>query len=74
MLNITYKDWETSIWVMDQTNIKDIMEIIKSRTWIWADHISRRTDNKRSATLTVWTRMDGKRNRGRQRKRWRDEL
>jgi len=61
-------------WVRDQTNAMDIMEIIKNRKWILTGHISHRTYNRWSAALTVWTPMGGKRNRGRQRKRWRDEL
>ena len=74
MLNITYKDRKTNKWVRDQTKVMDIMEIIKNRKWTWTGHISHRTDNRWSAALTVWTPMGGKRNRGRQRKRWRDEL
>jgi len=75
MLNVTYKDRKTNHWVRDQTKVMDIMEkIIKNRKWTWAGHISRRTDNRWSAALTVWIPMGGERNRGRQRKRWRDEL
>jgi len=48
----------------------DNKEIIKNKKWMWARHISRRTDNRWSVALTVWTSMGGKRNRG----RWRDEL
>jgi hypothetical protein len=74
ILNITYKDRKTNKWVRDQTKVQDIMEIIKNRKWTWAGHVSRRTDNRWSTALTVWTPIYGKRNRGRQRKRWRDEL
>jgi len=72
ILNVTYKDRETNKWMRDRTKVKDIMEIIKNRRWTGAGHISRRTDNRWSAAMTVWTPMDGKRNR-RQRKSWRDE-
>ena len=57
-----------------QTKVRDIMEIIKNRKWTWTGHISRRTDNRWSTALTVWTPVGGKRNQGGQRKRWRDEL
>jgi len=72
LLNITYKDRRTNNWVTEQTKVMDIMEIIINRKWTWAGHISRRTDNRYSAALTVWTPMGGKRNRGRQRKGGRD--
>ena len=74
MLNITYKDRKTNKWVREQTNTHDILETVKRKKWTWAGHISRREDNSWSVVLTMWTPMEGKRNRGRQRKRWRDEL
>jgi len=74
MLNITCKDRKTNKWMRDQTKVIDIMEIIKNGKWTWTGHISRRTNYRCSAALTVWTPVDGKINRGRQRKRWRDEL
>jgi hypothetical protein len=74
ILNITYKDRKTNKWIREQTQVQDILETIKRRKWIWAGHISRRSDNRWSAALTHWTPYEGKRNRGRQRKRWRDEL
>ena len=39
-----------------------------NRKWTWVGHISRRTGNRWSASLTVWTPVGGKRNRVRQRK------
>jgi len=74
MLNITYKYRKTNTWVRDQNKLMDIMEIIKNRKWTWTGHISRITNYRRSAALTVWTPMGCKRNRGRQRKSRRDEL
>ena len=54
MLNITYKDRNTSNWLRDQTNFVDIMEIIKNRTWTSAGHINQRTDSISSVALIVW--------------------
>jgi len=48
----------------------EIMEIIKK--WTWTGHISRRTDNRWSGPLTVWTPAI-KIEKGDE-KRWRDEL
>jgi len=64
----------TTRWVRDQTKVMEIMDIIKHRKWTWSSHMRCRTDNRRSAALTVWTPMGDKINRGRQRQRWRDEL
>lgn len=74
MLNITYKDHKTNKWIREQTKVQDIMEVIKHRKWTWAGHVTRRGDGRWSTLTTVWTPLDGKRNRGRQRKRWRDEI
>jgi len=60
---------KTNKWVRGQTKVMEIMEIIKNRKWTWAGHIGRRTDNRWSAALTVWTPMGGEINRGRQRKK-----
>ena len=35
--------------------MKEITEIIKNRKWTWAGHISRRTENRWNAALTVRT-------------------
>lgn len=74
ILSITYKDRKTNKWIREQTKVQDILETVKRRKWNWAGHISRRKDNRWSSAITHWTPYEGKRNRGRQRKRWRDEL
>ncbi|PIK48481.1 endonuclease-reverse transcriptase [Apostichopus japonicus] len=68
MLNITYKDHKTNKWIREQTKVQDIMEVIKHRKWTWAGHVTRRGDGRWSTLTTVWTSLDGKRNRGRQRR------
>ena len=59
MLNITYKERKTNNWVREKTTVMDIMKIIKNRKWTWAGHISRRTDNRWSAAVRVWTLVGG---------------
>jgi len=39
LLNINYRYRKINKWVMDQTKVMDIMEIIKNRTWTLAGHI-----------------------------------
>ena len=74
MLNITDKDHKTNRWVREQTKVFDILKIAKKRKWTWAGHVMRRDDERWSRAITVWTPLEGKRNRGRQRKRWGDEI
>jgi len=45
VLNITYTDRDTNMWMREQTKVMGIMEIIKNRKWTWTSHISRRMDN-----------------------------
>ena len=44
MLNITYKDRRTNIWVRDRTKVIDIMYTVRKMKWYWAGHISRLKD------------------------------
>ncbi|XP_072028434.1 uncharacterized protein [Amphiura filiformis] len=55
-------------------NAKDIIERIKEAKWRWAGHIARRDDNIWIKRLTEWQQRTGKRRRGRQKRRWRDDL
>jgi len=59
MLSITYKYRKTNKKVMDQTKVIDIMKIFIFK-WTWVGHISRRTDNRWSAALTVGDPWVGK--------------
>ena len=74
VLNITYKDRKTNKWIREQTDFEDILKTIKKMKWTWAGHISRCKDNRWSSAITQWTPYGERRNRGRQRKRWRDEV
>ncbi len=40
----------------------------------WAGHVARRRNRRWSTATTEWSPQRGKRNRGRQRTRWRDEM
>ncbi|MEG7521837.1 MAG: hypothetical protein M3H12_01875, partial [Chromatiales bacterium] len=74
MLNITYRDGKTNIWVREMTRVIDIMEQVRRRKWTWAGHISRIRDYRWTSRITTWKPYDGKRSRGRPARRWRDEL
>ena len=46
MLNITYKDRRTNIWVMERTKLIDIIYTVRRMKWSWAGHINRLKDDR----------------------------
>ena len=45
MLNITYKDRKTNIWVRERTKVIDIINTVRKMKWSWAGHINRVKDD-----------------------------
>ena len=46
MLNITYRDRKTNVWVREKTKeVTDVIEQVRRRKWTWAGHVSRIRDN-----------------------------
>ena len=74
MLNITYKDRRTNIWVRERTKVIDIMYTVRKMKWSWAGHIIRLKDNRPTSRVTTWRPYEKKRRQGRPAKRWRDGL
>ena len=74
MLNITIRDKIRNTEIRKQTQVKDIMVKIKEAKWRWAGHLMRRDDNRWTRRVTEWQPRNGKRTRGRQKRRWRDDL
>ncbi|GBP38671.1 hypothetical protein EVAR_27858_1 [Eumeta japonica] len=52
----------------------DVLTRIDSLKWRWTGHMLRGTQEKWSNIITDWYPREGRRNRGRQSKRWEDEL
>ena len=73
LLNITYKDRRTNIWVMERTKVIDIMYTVRTIKWSWAGHINRLKDNRWTSRVTTWRPYDKKRRQGRPAKQWRDD-
>ncbi|KAK2160936.1 hypothetical protein NP493_1618g00017 [Ridgeia piscesae] len=46
MLNITYRDRKTNIWVREKTKVTDVIGKVSRRKWTWAGHVSRIRDNR----------------------------
>ncbi|CAF1258451.1 unnamed protein product, partial [Didymodactylos carnosus] len=74
MLNIRKIDKIRNENIRKQTKIIDITRTIKRNKWRWAGHVARQQDNRWTKLTTEWQIMDGKRKRGRQTTRWRDEI
>ena len=54
MLNITYKDRETNIWVRERTKVIDIINTVRKIKWSWAGHINRLKDDRWTSRITTW--------------------
>ncbi len=74
MLGITWKDKERASWIREQTKVEDILMTIKNKKWTWAGHVMHRCDNRWTTRVTEWQPWNCRRNQGRQRVRWRDEI
>ena len=74
MLNITYKDRRTNIWVRERKKLIDIIYTVRKMKWSWAGHINRLKDDRWTSRVTAWRPYDKKRRQGRPAKRWRDDL
>lgn len=56
------------------TKFKDAGKICKSLKWQWTGHMLRERNGKWTKTILEWYPRDGKRSKGRQPKRWEDDL
>ena len=74
MLNITYKDRRTNIWIRERTKLIDIIYTVRKMKWSWAGHINRLKDDRWTSRVTTWRPCDKKRRQGRPAKRWREDL
>ena len=54
MLNITYKDRKTNIWVREKTKVVDIISNVRKMKWYWAGHINRLKDDRWTTRVTTW--------------------
>ena len=54
--------------------MQDIIQEIKSKKWTWAGHLARRQDDRWNHKLTDWTPRAYTRGKGRQSRRWMDDI
>ena len=74
MLQIKIKDKISCKEIRRRTQVKDIVEFVTSQKWKWAGHVARSKDNRWTLRATEWQPRNGKRSRGRQTRRWRDDI
>ena len=74
MLNITYEDRNTNVWVREKTKVVDIISNVRKMKWSWAGHINRLKDDRWTTRVITWRPYEKKIHQGRPAKRWRDEL
>ena len=72
MVHLRIRDKVNHNKIREKTKVKDIIE--KETKWRWAGHVLRVQDNRWTRRLTEWQPRTGKRKRGRQKKRWRDDI
>ena len=65
MLNITYKDRKTNIWVRERTKVLDIINTVRKMKWSWAGHVNRLKDDRWTSRVTNWRPCDKKIRQGR---------
>lgn len=60
--------------IKSKTNFKNAYTTYKQLKWRWSGHMIREKKEKWTSLITEWYPRDGKRSRGRQTKRWEDDI
>eukprot|EP00795_Rhopilema_esculentum_P010459 gene10459-biopygen13011 len=74
MLIITLKDKIRHEVIRSKTKVKAITEKVYRMIGQWAGHLARMSNNRWAKITTEWTPRNGRRRRGRPKRRWRDEI
>ncbi len=74
ILGITWRNKKRASWIREQTKVEDILMKIKNKKWTWAGHVIGRSGNRWTMRVTEWQPRNGRRNQGKQRVRWEDEI
>jgi len=73
LLGITILDKEKNQCIREKTGVQNIVKEIKQYQEKWLQHLQR-MDRNRTPKQALQYNPKGRRNRGRPRKRWRDQL
>ena len=74
LLNITHRH---KIWkeiIRCKTGVKDVIERVWCRRGQWAGHAARMSNTRWAKITSEWTPREGKRVRGRPKRRWKDNI
>ncbi|GBP17157.1 Putative uncharacterized transposon-derived protein F52C9.6 [Eumeta japonica] len=79
MIGVTKRDRIRSEDIRSITKVEDIIKKIRQLKWRWTEHMTRDSRIKWTKILTEWqprdgTRKRGRRKRGRQAKKWMDDI
>ncbi|GFO50048.1 endonuclease-reverse transcriptase [Plakobranchus ocellatus] len=62
------------IKLADRVKCSEIVHFVAKQKWKWAGHVARLKDSRWTLRVTEWQPRNGKRSRGRQARRWRDDI
>ncbi|GFR93951.1 endonuclease-reverse transcriptase [Elysia marginata] len=74
MLGLKLTDKISCKEIRNKTQVSDIGQYIAKQKWKWAGLVARLQDNRWTLRVTEWQPRNGKRSRGRQARRWRDDI
>ena len=74
LLNITKKVKIRNEIIRCKTGVKDIIERVRCMRGQWAGHVARMSNTRWAKITSEWTPREGKRVRGRPKKRWRENI
>ena len=74
MLNITKRDKIRNEVIRSKTGVKDIIEKVQCMKGQWAGHVAGMSNTRWAKITSEWTPREGKRTRGRPKRRWRDDI
>ncbi|GFS01181.1 endonuclease-reverse transcriptase [Elysia marginata] len=57
-----------------RTGVQDVVQFALKQKWIWTGYVDRFDDNRFTQRVIKWQPRDVRRARGRQPRRWRDDL
>ena len=74
LLNITKRDEIRNEIIRCKTGVKHIIERVRCVRGQWAGHVARMSNTRWAKIASEWTPREGKRVRGRPKRRWRDNI
>ena len=74
LLNITKRDKIRNEVIRSKTKVVDIIDKVPCMRGQWAGHIARMSNAGWAKIISEWTPREGRRARGRPKRRWRDSI